>query len=80
MAASGLTKARGGLYALGTVGTLGVVATIAAGLGWVEYDPQTRLVTITFTVDAAAALAPTVATFISAPLAAPAVWLGWGRK
>ena len=75
-----LTKARGGLYAIGTVGTLGVIATIAAGLGWVEYDPQTRLVTITFTMDAVVALAPTVATFLSAPLAGLAVWMGWGRK
>lgn len=76
-----MTKLRGRLYALGTVGALGIVATIAAAFGWIEYDPATRLVTIPpFTIDALVGLIPGVATIFAAPLAWVAVRMGWGPK
>lgn len=75
------TKARGGVYAVGTAGAVSAVAIIFAGMGWIEYDPVTRIITIPpFSVDALVALIPTAVTLLSAPLAWIAVLLGLGGK
>lgn len=76
-----MTKARGGIYAVGTVGAVTTGALLLSTFGYIDYDPATRLITIPpFTVDALLALIPGVATMVSAPLAWIAVKLGWGRK
>lgn len=76
-----LTKARGNIYAVGTIGAVSTVAMLLATFGYIDYDPATRLITIPpFTVDALLALIPGVATLVSAPLAWIAVKFRWGRK
>lgn len=76
-----MTRTRGGIYAVGTLGAVSTAAMILATFGYIDYDPATRLITIPpFTVDALLALIPGVATLASPPLAWLAVRLGWGRK
>ena len=68
-------QVRGGTYATGAVG---FIALLAAGMGYIDYDPQTGLITIPpFTVQALVAAVPGI---LSPPLALLALIKGWGGK
>lgn len=70
------SNARGVLYGSGAVA--GLLAVVVVAMGWGTFDPATRQIDIApFSVDALAALIPTVA----APFIAFVAWLKkWTRR